>query len=238
MNQGTYQLAAGMLTQINRVDVIANNLANTNTNGFKQEELIQGSFNEYLQRTNRSGVEPTHIDTILNTMPQIKKKYIKSLQGEVTHTANNFDFALNKPDKFFKIQGDNGEVFLTRDGAFHRSNGLLVNSQGRPVLDINNNVIPTEEGTFGLLVGVVQTGYDNLTKREGNLYNVLDANQIENIQDTQEHILQGFLEKSNVDSITSMVSLIQSQRHFAQLQKAIEGIGETSKAAVTTLGRA
>ena len=55
MNQGTYPLAASMINQINRIDMISNNLANSNTTGFKQEGTSEGSFNYYLQRAEQQG---------------------------------------------------------------------------------------------------------------------------------------------------------------------------------------
>ncbi len=50
MNQGVYPLASSMVNQINRLDMISNNLANTNTTGYKQENIVEGSFNHYLDK--------------------------------------------------------------------------------------------------------------------------------------------------------------------------------------------
>ncbi len=55
MTQGLHPLAANMINQLNRVDVISNNLANANTVGFKQDSLVEGSFNNYLEKAERKG---------------------------------------------------------------------------------------------------------------------------------------------------------------------------------------
>ncbi len=92
MNQGTYPLAAAMINQINRLDMISNNLANTNTNGFKQEATSEGSFNYYLQRAAQEGFTPTKINEVTNTIPKIDAKYINSEQGPIMPTGNTLDF--------------------------------------------------------------------------------------------------------------------------------------------------
>ena len=65
MNQGTYALAASMFNQIN------NNLANSNTNGFKQDGLTETTFNKYLQRVQNKGLVANEISTISNNIPKI-----------------------------------------------------------------------------------------------------------------------------------------------------------------------
>ena len=75
MNQGTYPLAASMINQFNRLDQISNNLANTNTNGFKQDGLTETTFNYYLQRAQNEGFTPSKINTVTNNIPKIDAKF-------------------------------------------------------------------------------------------------------------------------------------------------------------------
>jgi len=236
MNQGTYPLAAGMINQINRVDMISNNLANANTNGYKQEGLSEGSFNYYLQRAEKENFQPTKISTVLNTVPKLDTKYTSSEQGMITPTSNNLDFALNNPDTFFKVRNENGEVLLTRDGSFHVLNNNIVNSVGHQVLGADNEPIDAEEG-FETLVGVVKTSYTNIDKIGNNNYRIRNENEVETILDNEDYVLQGAVEKSNVNSVHTMVSLIDAHRKFEQSQKAIQAIGEVSKSLVEKLGR-
>ena len=112
MNQGVYSLAASMINQINRVDVISNNLANANSNGFKQEGLSEGSFNNYLKKAEEANIAPTKLNTVLNTIPKIDSKYINNMSGPIVPTANELDFALNDRNAFFKVKNEKGEITI------------------------------------------------------------------------------------------------------------------------------
>jgi flagellar basal-body rod protein FlgG len=114
MNQGTYPLAASMINQFNRLDQISNNLANINTNGFKQEGTTETTFNYYLQRVQEQNTTPTKINIVTNNIPKIDSKFIDSQMGPIVTTGNTLDFALNNPDTFFKIQNANGDIVYTR----------------------------------------------------------------------------------------------------------------------------
>jgi flagellar basal-body rod protein FlgG len=236
MNQGTYPLAAAMINQINRVDMISNNLANANTTGFKQEGLSEGSFNNYLEKAQKENLEPTKTNTVLNTIPKIDTKYTNDTQGAIRATDNEFDFALTQKDTFFKVQNQQGEILLTRDGSFHSLDGQLVTGSGYFVLNENDDIIEIEEG-FGLLVGVAKTNYENLDKIGNNTYRIKNDNEIENLLGNEDTVLQRSIERSNVNSVHTMVSLIDAHRRFAQSEKAIEAIGEMSAKLIEKLGR-
>jgi len=237
MNQGTYPLAAAMINQINRLDLISNNLANSSTHGFKQEGLSEGSFNNYLKKAEKNNIQPTQLNTVLNTIPKIDTKYINNSQGAVTPTSNNLDFAIVTKDVFFKIRSPEGETLLTRDGAFHKLDGFLVNGSGMLVLNADGEPIATEDD-FGPLIAVSKTDYTNLERIGNNNYRILDQEKVEHIEGlNDDYVLQSAIEHSNVNSVHTMVSLIDAHRRFAQSQKAIEAIGEMSKSLVEKLGR-
>lgn len=236
MNQGTYPLAAGMINQINRVDMISNNLANANTNGFKQEGLSEGSFNYYLQRAEQEKFQPTKISTVLNTIPKQDGKYISDIQGEIIPTSNPTDFALKNSDTFFKVRNQEGETFLSRDGSFHVLDGVLVNGSGYEVLSADDAPVEAVEG-FATQIGVAKTEYTNLEKVGNNSYKIINESDVEYVLDNEEYVLQGSIEKSNVNTVHTMVSLIDAHRKFQQSQKAIEAISEMSKSVVEKLGR-
>ncbi len=163
MNQGTYPLAASMINQINRLDQISNNLANINTNGFKQEGTSETTFNYYLQRAQEQNIAPTKINTVVNNIPKIDSKFINSEMGPIAMTGNTFDFALSNPDTFFKIQNQNGDIVYTRDGAFKNLDNFLVDGNGNNVLNADNEPIVIDEDTASQ-IGVVKMSYDDLEK--------------------------------------------------------------------------
>jgi flagellar basal-body rod protein FlgF len=235
MNQGTYPLAAAMVNQLNRVDNIANNLANANTNGFKQEGLSEGSFNQYLQRAQEARQAPTKQEEVFNKVPKIDNKFINGDVGAIVPTGNSLDFAISEPNAFFKVQDNNGNMLLTRDGSFKVLNGELVTQNGYKVLSADNDVILAEDGFAGN-IGIERTDYKNLEKIGNNNYRVLDEGNLTALPDNEGIVSQGALEKSNVNSVESMVALIDAHRRFEQAQKAVLGIDETNSKLIDKVG--
>ncbi len=235
MNQGVYPLAASMVNQINRLDQISNNLANINTNGFKEEGLTETTFNYYLQRAQEEGFTPTKNNIVTNNIPKIDSKYIEGEMGPITSTGNTFDFALVQPDTFFKIQDMNGDIVYSRDGAFKNLDNFLVDSNGNNVLNADNEPIVIEEG-YELAIGVTQTPYSNLEKIGDNTYKLVNENDIEIFENNDGLILQGSIEKSNVNSVTAMVELIDAHRRFDQSQKALKTIDELNASLIEKIG--
>ena len=235
MNQGTYPLAASMINQINRLDQISNNLANANTNGFKQEGLTETSFNYYLQRAQTEGFTPTDINTVTNNIPKIDAKFIDSEVGPIASTGNKLDFALEQPDTFFKLQDQNGDIVYTRDGAFKILDGFLVDSNGNNILNTDNAPIEVEDNVRAQ-IGVTQIPFSNLEKLGNNNFKLKDDNEIAIFDNNDGLIVEGAIEKSNVNSVTAMVELIDAQRRFDQSQKAIKTIDEINGKVIDKIG--
>lgn len=235
MNQGIYPLAASMVNQLNRLDQISNNLANVNTHGFKQEGLTETTFNQYLQRAQDEGINPTKINTITNNIPKIDSKFINGDVGAIVSTGNTLDFALEQADTFFKIQNKNGDIVYTRDGAFKSMDNLLVDSNGNPVLTVDNEPIITE-GNIATKLGVVQIDYANLQKIGDNNYKAKNVNEILPFDNNDGLVISGAIEKSNVNSVTTMVHLIDAHRRFEQSQKAMSGIDELNSKVIDKIG--
>ena len=236
MNQGVYSLAASMINQLNRVDVLSNNLANSNTVGFKQDNLVEGSFNYYVQKNEKTPENITKYSQIANTIPKIDGDYIDTNVGSLVVTANELDFALNTKDSFFRVKNKNNEILLTRDGSFKNINGFLSTNEGFNVLDSDNEKIAVENG-FESLISLVNTNYNNLNKQGDNNYLIKDDKQVKKIQNNDSFLLQGSLEQSNINTITTMVSLIDSQRRLEQAQKASTGIDEINQKLIEKLTR-
>ncbi len=236
MNQGIYPLAATMINQLNRVDVISNNLANANTTGFKQDNLTEGSFNYYLSQKLANNEDVTLINKITNTIPKIDSKFVDQSLGAIVPTDNLFDFAIKKEDVFFKIKNpNNNETLLTRDGTFHILNGQLVTKNGYEVLGIDDEPI-LAQGDFAQQIGLVETSFENLQKQGNNNYTILSQENVEQLTTNENYMLQGALEKSNINSVATMVSLIDSHRRFDQAQKAMTGIDEINQKVIDKLG--
>jgi len=236
MNQGTYPLAASMINQINRLDMISNNLANTNTNGFKQEGTSEGSFNHYLKKAQEQGITPNKISEVTNTIPKMDSKFINSEMGPIMPTGNTLDFALDKSDTFFKVQDESGDIVYTRDGAFKTLDGFLVDSNGQYILNTDNEPISTEEEGFVNQLAVVKIDYSELEKFKDNNFKAKDGAFVQNLESNDGEILQGAIERSNVNSVASMVGLIDAHRRFDQAQKAVKTIDELNGKLIDKIG--
>lgn len=235
MNQGTYPLAASMINQINRLDQISNNLANVNTSGFKQDGLTETTFNYYLERAQTENFTPTKISTITNNIPKIDAKYIDSEVGPITSTGNKLDFALEQPDTFFKLQDKNGDIVYTRDGAFKVLDGFLVDSNGNNILNADNEAIEINDNVREQ-IGVTQIPFSNLEKVGSNNFKLKDDTELAIYDNNDGLIIEGAIEKSNVNSVTAMVELIDAHRRFDQSQKAIKTIDEMNGTVINKIG--
>jgi flagellar basal-body rod protein FlgG len=237
MTQGLHPLAANMVNQLNRVDVISNNLANANTKGFKEDNLVEGSFNHYLDKAQQKGEATLKLSEVINTIPKIDGNYMNQEVGSITQTNNQLDFALSKENLFFKIQKIDGDIELTRDGGFKVLEGRLVTQNGNNVLDNNNQpIIVGNDNEFAVNISVVSTNFANLDKVGNNNYKVKDFAQLNIVPNDNNNLLQGAIEQSNVNTIKTMISLIEAQRKFEQDQKAISGIDELNAKVIESIG--
>ena len=234
-----YPLAASMINQINRIDLISNNIANVNTVGFKQEGSSEGSFNYYLQRAKEEGFNPTKLNEVVNTIPKMDTKYISADKGPIISTGNALDFSLTQRDTFFKIRDEKtGDIVFSRDGSFKNSDGLLVDSNGQAILSNDNEPIVLEAGVdFENQIGIVKISYEDLQKYKDNNFTLKnDEAIVEPIENNDGQFMQGSLEKSNVNSVSSMVALIDAHRRLEQAQKAIQSESEMNEVLIQKIG--
>ena len=236
MTQGTHQLAASMINQLNRVDLVSNNLANANTVGFKQDNLSEGSFNNYLEKAIEEKKDVSKLSYIMNTIPKIDNNFIDTDIGSISDTGNKLDFALTQKDSYFKVKSSNGDIQLTRDGEFKVLNGELVTKNGDNVLNNNNEPIAVNSDEFYRNISIVTSDINNLNKIGNNNYKIKDESSLENVTNNKEYMSQGSIERSNVNTIKTMVDLIEAQRKFEQAQKAIAGIDEINQKVIADVG--
>ncbi|MGB5157861.1 flagellar hook-basal body protein [Desulfobacterium sp. N47] len=216
MISSNYSLVEGSLIQQLRFDTLSNNLANVNTNAFKQDIV---SFDQNLS-LNRSSIDLS--------------------SGPIVFTGNAFDVALEGPG-FFKIQTASG-IKYSRDGAFSLNrDGMLVNRNGDKVLGKNgpitltgNNIVIgsdgqiTEDGNPGDKIFVADIKDSKLLKKEGMNYYVYDG-EAKNITSAEKvSIKQSYIEKSNVNVTEEMIRMVETLRTFESIQKALQNTDETT----------
>lgn len=240
--------ATGMAAQQTNVEVIANNVANINTTGFKR---ARAEFTDLLYETERAAGTPATDDETLipegNTIGLgVRTAAIRNLhmQGTLARTGNAYDLALNGIG-WFQVQGEANEIVYTRDGAFNKNaNGQLVTLDGKLVIpeitipdnatDITVNQSGQVYATIGgtgqqqLLGQLTIANFPNETGLEplgGNLFRETSASGdaiIGNPGDAgYASIQQGYLENSNVDPVKEITDLVAAQRAYEMNSKVI-----------------
>lgn len=224
-----------------QMDVVANNLANINTTGFKGEKML---FQQYLM--------PVAADRDF-AYPDQKLHYVEDWatihdmgNGAITQTGNPLDVALNG-NGFLTVQTPAGERY-TRSGSLQLDNtGTLVDLDGNPVLadggpvqfdptdtDINisaNGTITTNNGAKGRLQVVEFASPEELTREGNNLY---AGGTPEPAVATR--VMQGAIERSNVSGVAEMTEMIRIQRAYESLANSMKSQDELRRSAIQKLG--
>jgi flagellar basal-body rod protein FlgF len=232
MIKGIYTSEAAMRPKMTRMEVIANNLANINSTGFKRDRV-------FLEMLNESGGLPTDGRNDLTGITT--RRAVDFAQGSLQPTGNTFDLAIQGKG-FFAVSTPNG-LRLTRNGHFElAADGSLVTAEGFHVQgDKGNLVIPSVDKRQLLNITVNEAGEvlanheplaqlrivdvanpDHLQKDHESLFVPSEEQPALDVLRDQVLIRQGFLEESNVDGIEEMIAMIELNRSFETDQKIIQ----------------
>jgi flagellar basal-body rod protein FlgF len=244
MNNALYVGLSRQLTLKRQMDVIANNIANSDTAGFKVESLQLGQDVQAPQL--RPGQAPAPAITFVRDTGLSRDYH----QGALRQTGAPFDLGL-QGDGFFEVQTTAG-ARLTRDGRFTlNAQGQLVDSSGNAVLQGGGQPIqvdPTKttpqiahDGTVsqdGQVLGKIGvfTVADRsaLTKTGGGLY---DPGAQTPTTDPNTAVQQGMIETANVDAIQQMTRMISVSRAYEQVTSMMDATGTASDQSIQRLGR-
>lgn len=257
MVKGLYTAYTGMINEQHRMDVLTNNLANADTNGFKKEGATSQSFDSVLAYKIKDISEGNRLAKrigVNNPGVKIGEGYTDFSEGPIKTTGNTYDLALTDRG-FFAVEFTNkaGEtsVKYTRDGDFTLTQeGRLVTRDGDPVLGEDGQPIeidPLKEvqiNTSGQIiqddrvVATIQvTDFEdyNYLERYGENY----FQPIEGAVETEApaQVYSGYLETSNMSVVTEMVNMITVSRAYESNQKIITTIDGTLDIAANQLGR-
>jgi flagellar basal-body rod protein FlgF len=224
MNSGYYAAATAMVARTQALDMIANNMANSNTAGFRAEHTL---FSSVLADTG-SGSD-TELNQAINNYGVLGGSGLDLAQGALQKTGNDLDLAI-EGSGFFVVQTKNGPMY-TRNGSFQVSTtGQLMTSAGDPVMGNTGPItlVPgpasiSPDGTIssnGAVEGqikLVDFPPGTPLKSEGATYYSAPAGSA--TVATNYSVQQGALESSNVNPVTSMVALISAQRSAEMMQK-------------------
>lgn len=248
----------GALTTEHRLNNIANNLANVNTNGYKRDvisfkdTMARFAHDEIMEpvahtRSKKLFPEPQHV-----ARPRIAVAQTDFSQGSLHQTGDPMDLAI-AGNGFFKVRSPEGE-FYTRNGHFRQSSdGQLVTMQGWPVLAEGGDItlpqgrnlqvaadgrIAVDGAEVGQLQVVTVSDLNALEKLGGNLYRLREGSTAGELPVGNDvTVQQGCIETSNVEIVTEMVNMIETQRQFEAYQKVMQTSDAVDREAVTKVGR-
>lgn len=243
MENTTYIAMSRQEALMRKMDVIANNMANTNTTAYKSDEMM---FREYLipTRSTKSalGTELSFVQdfgTVRDTH-----------EGPLTKTDNPFDLAIHG-DAYFEVETQAGMRY-TRAGHFRTDEaGMLVDDQGNAVMDSRDqpiifapnetNINITPDGSVATNTGViaklkaVRFNNPQMMRRIGN--GLYDSTE-QAITVDRPQIMQGMLEDSNVSPVTEMTNMISVSREYESNQKIIDAETTRRQQAIAVLSGA
>lgn len=257
MVKGLYTAYTGMINQEHRMDVLTNNLANANTNGYKKEGVTAQSFDSILAykiKDNSEGYRLAKKTGIHNPGVKIGEGYTDFSQGSLKTTGNLYDLALTDQGFFaVEFQNKQGEtsVKYTRDGNFTlTASGELVTQDGDYVLGTNGQHIkidPLKSTEINSQGQIIQDGsvaatiqvtdfedYNELT-RYGENYFEPTGNATE--KESGAKVYSGYLETSNISVVNEMVNMITVSRAYETNQKVITTYDSTLDIAANQLGK-
>jgi flagellar basal-body rod protein FlgG len=247
MNLALWSAKTGLDAQNTQMSVIANNLANTNTTGFKSDRAaFQDLMYQNVQQVGAQSTQNTQYSTglSLGTGVRISATEKNYTQGSVLQTSGNLDMSITGLG-FFQITMPDGTLSYTRDGSFSMdAQGNVVTSSGYPLspaITIPANAQSVSVGNDGT-VSVTLSGTTKPTT-VGQIQLATFIN-VQGLQPTGNNLLvesassgapqvgtpgtggngtvqQGSLETSNVNTVTELVNMIQCQRAYEMNSKAI-----------------
>jgi len=233
--------ASGMQARMQSLEMLANNLANVETGGFKADREFYSLFT-----SQDASADPATGD--VTTLPVIETQWTDLAQGEVKVTGNPLDFAI-QGDGLFAVQTARG-VRYTRNGSFRVSpDGVLVAADGSPIrarsggqiaLQPNLPIEVLDDGTVqqaGEAAGQIETvSFDpGMLVRDGS--NFFSSAQGAKPKIASGAVLQGKLESSNVTPSSSAVRLVYIVRQLEMLQKAMSIGNDLNRAAIEQVAK-
>lgn len=247
MNLALWSAKTGLDAQNTQMSVIANNLANTNTTGFKSDRAaFQDLMYQNVQQVGAQSTQNTQYSTglSLGTGVRIAATEKNYLQGSVLQTGGNLDLSISGLG-FFQITMPDGTLAYTRDGSFTQdSQGNVVTASGYPLspaITIPPNAQSVTVGSDGTVsvtaagaskpatVGQIQlASFINVQGLQPSGNNLLTESASSGAPQVGTPgtggigtLQQGSLETSNVNTVTELVNMIQCQRAYEMNSKAI-----------------
>ena len=252
MSYGMHISAEGAAVQSQRLEVIANNMANVDTVGFKRDvPSFRARFAEAIQQgLSRAGDQSRNDVGGGVKLSDVLTDYSS---GKLRHTGQKLDVAIVDNGKgYFQVQGDNGEALLTRAGNFRlEPTGRLVSQSGQPVLDQSGGeiqILPNLpwsvssdgvilQGSESRVLGMMAPqAPGDLVKVGSNNFRSLGT--VDTLPVAERNVRQGYLEMSGADPTRQMMAMIESSRAFESNTKMVQNHDSMTSSLINSVLRA
>jgi len=227
MDALTIAAVSGIQSRMESLDLLANNLANTATSGYKSDQEFYGLF--------RSDVASGAGDDSASTMPVIERQWTDFSQGTMEVTGSSLDVALNG-NGFFVVKGPSGPLY-TRNGSLRvlgsrqlatadgyplqtAGGGTISITSGKPIEIATDGTVTQESQTLGQLQMVDFASTSSLAKMGNTCFKNTDPKNAP-APAANAKVEQGKIEGSNVPVAQAAMRLVGVMRQFEMLQKAI-----------------
>ncbi|MFL6464873.1 MAG: flagellar hook-basal body protein [Bryobacteraceae bacterium] len=243
MDALTTAVASGLQARMDSLDMLANNLANTASNGFKVDREFYGT---YLAPELANESNP-----IIGESPVVQRHWTDFSQGNLVSTGNSTDLALSGKG-FFSVNGPNGPLY-TRNGSFHLSSqGVLMTAENYPVRLVGSQTLQTQS------TDPIQVSRDGQVTQNGavlgqlEIVNFSEPNKLNKFASTyfktpdpkdgpdapsNAEVYQASVETSNAQPAEASARMISLLRHFEMLQRALKIGTEMNRHAIEEVAR-
>ncbi len=244
MNSELYTAYSGLRAQSDALEILANNLANVNTTGFKEDRAFFEVFNRSVNGSN----EGDTLNKAMNSTIQANKS-VNPTEGTLAFTNGDLDLAITG-NGFLAVNTPQG-IRYTRNGNLHlNAQSVLTTADGFPVLGSSGNSITLGPGRIHINaegdVSLDNTpvdrlkivAFDNVStlEKEGNSLFLSKAGQDAEKPSTAA-IKPGYLEQSNVNPVASIVQMVEIMRNFEAIQKSVSLVmNDINSKAIDKLG--
>jgi len=245
MNGALYAAVSGSLSAVQRLDITANNLANTSTAGFKAQHLLVSSKSPW-EFTVPGGTSPW-LDVSARTTVATAHQTVTDLsQGVIRESGNPLDVAISGPG-FFVVTTPNGERY-TRQGQFHlEPGGTLVTGAGYPVqgdggeeirlpagqIEIDaNGGIWVDGNRMATLRLVRITDPQAVIPEGGALFAARPQAPVVGTDPVETRLVQGSVEEANIDVVKGLLDLIDVARGYETYMRAMQQVDASVQMAI------
>lgn len=253
MLRSIYTSVSSMVTNQQRQNVIANNLANANTIGYKSEKLLSKSFEQIDVITYDNYINGNQYDNEIGKISlglSIDETITNFEQGPIIPTDNNMDMAI-QGEGYFTVEDNYGNIFYTRDGNFRvDAQGYLTTNQGYYVL--GKNIYTNDSERMNIGNSSLNVSKENVVSIDNNplyQFDIVDFDDLKTIKKVGDNlyqaegginvnptIIQGSLEHSNVNIISESNDMIMYSREYEACQKVIQTIDSTLEKIANEIG--